>query len=64
MTLARRTGGFTLIEVMTTVVILSVGIVAVHQAFGRCLHALRTSEEKLACAFIIEKKTEHSSRSK
>ena len=37
-------------------VILTVGIIAVHQAFSRCIAAVRHSEEKLYCAFLLEKK--------
>ena len=47
--------GFTLVEVLTTVVILSIGIVAIHQGFGRCLHALRSSEQSLYASEILQR---------
>ena len=48
--------GFTLVEVLTALVVLTVGIVAVHQAFIRCLGASVYSEEKLFGSALAEKK--------
>ncbi len=47
--------GFTLVEVMVTVVVLTVGIVAIHQALGRCLQAVKHSEEVLLCSLLNER---------
>ena len=44
-------------EVLTALVILTVGIIAVQQAFIRILGASRYSEEKLLSASLAEKKT-------
>ena len=49
--------GFTLVEVLTALVVLTVGIVAVQQAFIRVIGASRYSEEKLLGASLVEKKT-------
>ena len=48
--------GFTLVEVLAAVVVLTIGIIAVHQGFSRCIAAIRHSEEKLYCSFILERK--------
>ena len=47
--------GFTLIEVMVTVVVLTVGIVSIHQALSRCLRAVRHSEEVLMCSLLTDR---------
>lgn len=48
--------GFTLIEILTTVIILVIGIVAVNQALVRCVGAVRYAEDKLYASFLLEKK--------
>ncbi len=46
--------GFTLIEVLVAVVIISVGALVIHQGFSRCLHAIKRSEEVLASSMFLE----------
>lgn len=48
--------GFTLIEVMISVAILSVGLVLILQGFASCLSALRVSENNLKATFVVENK--------
>ena len=50
----RARAGFTLVEVLVAVTVLSVGMIAIHQAFGTCLHAIRSSEETLYSSMILE----------
>ncbi|UCB57601.1 MAG: type II secretion system protein [Candidatus Omnitrophota bacterium] len=45
---------FTLIEVMLSVAILSVGLILILQGFGRSLGALRISENNLKATFVAE----------
>ena len=46
--------GFTLVEVMLTVTIMAVGLVATHTALARCVEAARRSEDKLYSAILVE----------
>ena len=48
------TSGFTLIEVMVSVVILSVGLVVIHQALGQCLHVLNAAESSFYERSFVE----------
>ena len=45
--------GFTLVEVLTTLVILSMGTLAIHQAFGRSIQAVKHSEEALLVSHLV-----------
>ncbi len=45
--------GFTLIEVLTTLVIISMGTLAIHQAFGRSIQAVKHSEEALLVSHLV-----------
>lgn len=47
---------FTLIEVMLSVAILSIGLILILQGFGRSLGALRISENNLKATFVAENK--------
>ena len=48
--------GFTLIEIMVSVAILSVGLVLILQAFAHSLNILRISENNLKATFVTENK--------
>jgi len=48
--------GFTLIEIMVSVAILSIGLVLILQAFGHSLNVLRISEDNLKATFMTENK--------
>ena len=47
--------GFTLVEVLTTVTILTLGIIFTHQALSRCISAIQRSEETLLCSLVAER---------
>lgn len=51
----KKRNGFTLVEVLLVVVLLSVGMIAAHQAFGRVLHAIKYSEEAVYARLLLER---------
>jgi len=51
-------GGFTLIEVLLTVVILSVGLVLILRTFLTTLHTLQRTEEAAVVSLLLEEKME------
>lgn len=48
--------GFTLVEIMATLVILTAGLVTVHQAFVRCVEGVRRSETRLYASSLAEER--------
>lgn len=48
--------GFTLIEIMVSVAILSLGLVLILQGFAHCLNILRISEDNLKAGLMAENK--------
>ncbi len=50
-----KSKGFTLVEVLITVVILTVGIIAIHQGFSRCLTGFKASEQSLYGTLLLER---------
>lgn len=47
--------GFTLVEVLITVVVLTVGMIAIHQGFSRCLTGFKASEQSLYGTLLLER---------
>jgi len=48
--------GFTLIEIMISIAILSVGLILILQGFTRCLNILRISQNNLETSLLAEEK--------
>lgn len=48
--------GFTLIEIMVSVSILSVGLILILQGFAHCLNVLRIAEDNLKATLVLEDK--------
>lgn len=47
--------GFTLVEVLLTMTILTLGVVFIHQGFSQCLGSVRHSQEFLRDSFLIRR---------
>jgi prepilin-type N-terminal cleavage/methylation domain-containing protein len=52
----KKTSGFTLVEVLAAVVVVTIGIVAMNQALMRCLQASRVSEDRIYVSELLERK--------
>jgi prepilin-type N-terminal cleavage/methylation domain-containing protein len=52
-----RNRGFTLIEIMISIAILSVGLIFVLQGLTQCLSILRISQDNLEASLLAEEKT-------
>jgi prepilin-type N-terminal cleavage/methylation domain-containing protein len=52
----RLRDGFTLIEIMVSVAILSVGLILVLQGMAKCVNILRISQDNLAATILAEDK--------
>lgn len=52
-----RSKGFTLIEIMISIAILSVGLIFILQGLTKCLSILRISQDNLEASLLAEEKT-------
>jgi general secretion pathway protein I len=52
----RRTGGFTLLEVLVAVAVFAIGVTAVLQGFQVCMHAMERARDVLVCSRLASQR--------